>query len=70
MAAASFLVSTSLILFTFQSEPIYQLLAACLAALTQNVMYAVFYAYAAEVFPTNIRGKKLLFITRNRDWDG
>jgi MFS family permease len=56
MAMTSALTALSLILFTTQGDPNYQLVAACCASLSQNITYAVFYAYNAEVYPTHVRG--------------
>jgi predicted branched-subunit amino acid permease len=56
MAFAAALTALSLVIFTTQRNPNYQLVAACCAALAQNITYAVFYAYNAEVFPIGVRG--------------
>jgi MFS family permease len=56
MAPSAFLVAYTLYLFTVARDSTLQLVAASCAALFQNIMYAVLYAYIAEVYPTHVRG--------------
>ncbi|KAJ3178093.1 hypothetical protein HK101_010155 [Irineochytrium annulatum] len=56
MSLSSFGTAASLFLFTITRTRGGQLLASCLAAVLQNVMYGVLYCYTPEVFDSQVRG--------------
>ncbi|KAJ3109398.1 hypothetical protein HDU97_006643 [Phlyctochytrium planicorne] len=56
MALSAFGTAASLFLFTLSTKPINQLIASCLAAVLQNIMYGVLYSYTPEVFGSQVRG--------------
>ncbi|KAJ3100754.1 hypothetical protein HDU96_010234 [Phlyctochytrium bullatum] len=56
MALSSFGTALSLFLFTLSTSSRDQLMASCLAAVLQNIMYGVLYCYTPEVFDSQVRG--------------
>jgi hypothetical protein len=55
MAMATFGTAGALYLYTFSTTTTFQLLASCLAAFLQNIMYGVLYCYTPEVFDSQVR---------------